>query len=55
MAYIEDEFVSGRVKHSVEGNRELDDAEIGREMASIYGENLNDPGPDFRCELFQLS
>jgi len=50
MADIEDEAVRGRVEDGVEREGEFDDAEIGAEMASGFGEGLNEEGADFGGE-----
>ena len=54
VADVEDDLVLGRIEDGVQGEGELDDAEIGAEVAAGLGERLNEEGANLFRQLGQL-
>ena len=54
VAYVEEESVFGSVKDSVEGQRQLDDAEIRAEMTAGFGERLDEECADLLRQFDHL-
>ena len=52
---VKDELVVGRIEDAVQGERELDDAEVGPDMAAVLGGDSDDFVADFLRELGQLA
>ena len=54
VADVEEDLVLGRVENGVKGESELDDAEVGAEVAAGFGESLDEEFADLFGELGQL-
>ncbi len=54
MADVKEQAVGAEVKDVVQGDGELDDAEVGREVAAGLGDLVADGLADFRRELDEL-
>ena len=52
---VEDELVVGRIEDAVQGERELDDAEVGPDVAAVLGGYGDDFVADFLRELGELA
>ena len=54
VAGVPQEDVAGRVEHPVQGEGELDDAEVGAEVATVLGDRVDDELADLEGEDVQL-
>ena len=54
MAHVPDEFVRRRVEDAVQGNGQLDHAEVRADMAAGLGQPGDDFLPDFAGEVLKL-
>src|SRR6185503_10761792 len=54
VADVPDDLVRRRIEHPVERQRQLDHAEVGRQVAGIAGHGLNDDVTDLGRELIEL-
>ena len=54
VAGVEDDRVARRVEHAVDGQRQLDDAEVGAEMAAGARDGAHERVPDLRGQRGQL-
>ena len=54
MPHVEDEFILWEAEHLVQGEDQLDRAEVGREMPAVFLDRLHELPAEFLCELFQL-
>jgi hypothetical protein len=54
VADVPDEPVPGQVEHAMEGQRDLDGAEVGGEVAAVGIDDLHDPRADLAREPLQL-
>ena len=54
MADVPDELVLWKIVHIMQRQRDLDDAEIWREMAAVFGADLDQPRPDLFGQGAQL-
>ena len=54
VAYVKEDLVVGRIEDRMQGQSELDHAEIGAEMAAGFGESLNEEFADFVGERGHL-
>jgi hypothetical protein len=52
---VKDEFVIRRGEDLVEGDGQLNDAQIGAEVAAGFGERGDERVPDFRCKIDQFA
>ena len=52
---VKDEFVIRRGEDLVEGDGQLNDAQIGSEVAAGFGERGDERVPDFRCKIDQFA
>jgi hypothetical protein len=54
VTYVPDYLVPGTIKYTVQGDGELDHAEIGCKMTAVRRYNGDQFLPDFRCKLVEL-
>ena len=54
VARVPQDDVAGRVEHAVQGQGQLDGAEIGAQVATVDGDAVDDAGPDLLGQLCQL-
>ena len=54
MADVPDDLVPGSVEDPVKGEGDLDDAEVGGQMAAVSGNDVEDLGPDLDRQLGQF-
>ena len=54
VADVENEFVPRSLEDPVQGNAELDDPEVGPEVAARLGQNPDQFSPDFLGELWKV-
>ena len=54
MPHVPDQAVAGRVEHVVEGNRQLDHAKPGTQMAAGLRNRVNGLGPQLLGNLLQV-
>ena len=54
MAGVEDDLVAGRVEEVVQGQSQLDDAEVPAEMAAHAGDDVDDRLANLLCDLRKL-
>jgi len=47
---IPNELIAGKVEHAMQRERQLDDPEVGREMAAIGGASSNEQISDLTCQ-----
>ncbi|MNJ74928.1 hypothetical protein D3C77_719330 [compost metagenome] len=55
VAHVPDDAVMRRVEHLMQGQRELDRAQVGRQVSARFGYRLQHKAAQFVGKLFQLA
>ena len=54
MPHVEDEFILREVEHLVQGEDQLDRAEVGREMPAVFPDRMHELPAQVLRKFFQL-